>query len=196
MTHLLAMATFALALSASPGPVNVLAMASGLNHGVWRSLPYVLGATMGFTALLYVIGRVGGNFTEDYPFAVVTCQILGTVYIVYLAIKLMRSKADVDASEQVKPKFHQGVVLQWINPKAWIACLSGVAAFVTGEGVALLWVFCLVYFVICFVGVGFWAVMGASTQRLLNQPHHLNWLNRIMGTGLGLVAVYLFYQTL
>ena len=59
MTQVFAMALFALALSATPGPVNLLALASGINHGLWRSLPFVLGATIGFCALLYLIGVMG-----------------------------------------------------------------------------------------------------------------------------------------
>ncbi|MDV7340125.1 LysE family translocator [Terasakiella sp. A23] len=192
MTLLLAMTTFALALSASPGPVNIIALASGVNNGFMRTLPFVSGAALGFTALLYMVGMVGESVVKDYPTVMSVMHVLGTGYILYLGWKLMTAKGEVSSEEKPKPKFFEGAILQWLNPKAWIACLIGVAAFVTGEGWGTILVFCLIYLVMCFLGVSFWAVMGAFTQNFLTSPERLRLLNIIMGGCLCAVAVYLF----
>jgi len=193
MTLLLAMTTFALALSASPGPVNIIALASGVNNGFMRTLPFVTGAALGFTALLYLVGMVGETVVKDYPTVMSAMHLLGTSYILYLGVKLIRAKGDVSSEDKPKPKFHEGAILQWLNPKAWIACLIGVAAFVTGEGLGTILIFCLIYFVMCILGVSFWAVMGAFTQNFLTTPKHLSYLNTVMGASLCGVAIYLFF---
>lgn len=191
MTHIFAMATFAFVLSATPGPVNVLALASGLNHGLLRSLPFVFGATLGFTALLYMIGLVGGELVETYPVLMQAMKYLGTAYIFYMGMKLFGAKTDLSKGKASRARFHQGVILQWMNPKAWIACLSGVAAFVSGADDHMLVLFCVVYFAICFVGIGLWAGVGRWGQMVIKQVHHLDLLNKVMGLALCGLAVYL-----
>lgn len=193
MSHLLAMATFAFVLSATPGPVNVLALASGLNHGLFRSLPFVFGATLGFTVLLYMIGLVGAGLVESSPTLMLGMKYAGTAYIFYMGVKLYRAKAELAQKEAILPRFHQGVILQWMNPKAWIACLSGVAAFVSGSNDHMLTLFCIVYFAICFVGVGLWAGVGRWSQFVIKQSRHLDLLNKIMGLTLCLLAAYLAF---
>lgn len=194
MTHLLAMATFAFVLSATPGPVNVLALASGLNHGLFRSVPFVFGATAGFTALLYMIGLVGAQLVESWPVLMQVMKYGGTAYILYMGVKLFGAKTDLTQEKAIRPRFYQGVVLQWMNPKAWIACLSGVAAFVSGADDHMLVLFCVVYFAICFIGVGLWASVGRWGQLVIKQAHHLDLLNKIMGLALFGLAAYLLFS--
>ena len=193
MTHLFAMATFAFVLSATPGPVNVLALASGLNHGLFRSFPFVFGATAGFTALLYMIGLLGAELVEGGPVLMQVMKVLGTAYILYMGVKLFRAKTELTQCEAITPRFYQGVILQWMNPKAWIACLSGIAAFVSGADGHMLIVFCAVYFAICFVGIALWAGLGRWGQRVIKQASHLDLLNKIMGLTLIGLAGYLLF---
>ncbi len=194
MTLLLAMATFALALSISPGPVNMICLSSGVHNGIWRTLPFVTGATVGFTLLLYLIGAGGGTLLQEYPTALQVMNLLGTGFILYVGWKIMTADGALEKQQARQPKFLEGAVLQWLNPKAWIASVSGVAAFVSGEGLGTLSVFCLVYFILCYLGVAFWAVVGAYAQNLLNTQDRMKLFNRVMGGSLCLVAVYLFFN--
>ena len=54
MSLFLSMAAFALAMSISPGPVNIVALSAGARYGVRASMRHVSGATIGFTALLII----------------------------------------------------------------------------------------------------------------------------------------------
>ena len=56
MSLLFAMFSFSLAMSISPGPVNMIILSSGVNYGVKKTIPYVSGATIGFTLLLLFTG--------------------------------------------------------------------------------------------------------------------------------------------
>ena len=56
MSLILAMFMFALTMSISPGPVNMVIISSGANHGFRKTLPFISGATTGFTLLLILVG--------------------------------------------------------------------------------------------------------------------------------------------
>lgn len=189
---LLAMATFALALSISPGPVNMITLTSGVHNGIWRTLPFVSGATVGFTFLLFLIGTGGDSLLQSYPQVMKVMNVLGTGFILYLGWKIWCSDGTLEKQSARRPRFMEGAVLQWLNPKAWIACVSGVAAFVSGEGMGTIYIFCVVYFVLCFIGLGFWAVMGAIAQNFLSTKQRVVIFNRVMGGSLIAVSLYLF----
>lgn len=192
MTLILAMGGFALAMSVSPGPVNIITLTSGLNNGIGRTLPFVSGATVGFTALLALIGVGLSGLIQAYPVALDGLKYAGTAFILYMAVKMIRADPGVSLIERARPRFVEGVLLQWLNPKAWLACLSGVAAFTAGGGVETLLLFCAVYFVICYAGIAFWAVLGDQAKRLIRDRRQMKRFNCAMGAVLILTAGYLF----
>ena len=191
MSFILAMCTFALTMSITPGPVNIITLSSGTNHGVLRTLPFVTGATVGFTALLFLLGLGVVELFLQYPTLMKAMGYVGTAFILYMAVKIMMSKGAIETVNAQRPHFWQGAMLQWLNPKAWIACMSGLAAFTTKDDAGSLVVFCLVYFALCYVGVGFWAVLGAQAKQLLRTDKQLRFFNIAMGACLFGVAVYL-----
>ncbi len=191
MSFILAMAAFALVMSISPGPVNVITLTSGATRGVLKTLPFVTGATVGFTALLFILGLGVIEALEEYPRVMETLKICGALYILYIAFKIATAGGHLSTGDDNPPRFHEGALLQWLNPKAWIACLSGIAAFTTAGDLSSLILFCTLYFFICYFGVGIWAVIGAQATRLLTSENHLTWFNRLMGGCLGAVGVYL-----
>ncbi len=194
MTLIIAMSVYALTLSISPGPVNMIILASGVQNGIYRTVPFILGATSGFTLLLYIIGAGGYAFLQQYPDVMRVANFLGTGFILYIGLKIMAAGGGRDMAQSRQPGFMEGAVLQWLNPKAWIASLSGTAAFVSGEGYGTLGVFCLIYFVLCYTGLSFWAVLGRFAQGFLNTPKHMRAFNILMGSSLCGVAIYLFLR--
>jgi threonine/homoserine/homoserine lactone efflux protein len=192
MAAVLAMCGFALVMSVSPGPVNIITLTSGLNNGLGRTLPFVSGATVGFTALLALIGLGLSGLIRAYPGALEVLKYVGTGFILYMAVKMVRADPTVSMIERARPGFVDGVLLQWLNPKAWLACLSGVAAFTAGGGADALLLFCGLYFVICYAGISFWAVLGDQAKRLIRNPRQMKIFNCAMGGLLILTAGYLF----
>jgi len=192
MTFIIAMCTFAFTMSITPGPVNIITLSSGTNHGVVRTLPFVTGATVGFTGLLFLLGLGVVELFLQYPMVMKAMGYVGTVFILYMAVKIMTAKGTVEAINVERPHFWQGAMLQWLNPKAWIACVSGLAAFTTKDDASSLVIFCLVYFVLCYIGVGFWAVLGAKAKQYLRTEKQLCIFNMSMGACLFCVAGYLF----
>jgi threonine/homoserine/homoserine lactone efflux protein len=84
-----------------------------------------------------------------------------------------------------------GAVMQWLNPKAWLACVAGMGAFVADGEARLVWQFAAVYLVICYLSVGCWAYAGTFLRGYLNNPAGMRWFNRGMASLLAVSAVYL-----
>ena len=188
---LLAMAIFAFTMSISPGPVNMVIVASGAQHGVWRTLPFVSGATLGFTALLTLIGFGLMQVFAAQPWVLVVLGWSGAAFIVYLGCRIAMSVPELDRAAGAAPGFWQGALLQWLNPKAWIACAAGVAMFASADSMApLLW-FLAIYFSICYAALAAWAVLGERVGRWLNSRARWRVFNGLMGASLVATAIYM-----
>ena len=192
MSLIIAMSLFALSMSVSPGPVNLVTFSSGLNYGFLPSLPCVAGAASGFTLLLIVVGLGLGEIVALSPVLMQVLAYAGTAFICYMGYKIATAHPELPGAPERQPHFFQGAALQWLNPKAWIASLSGVSAFEATLGNGL-FVFARLYLVICFFSVAVWAFAGARVSELLSDGSNLLWCNRVMGGLLIIVAIYLLY---
>lgn len=166
----LSMTLFAAALSLAPGPVNLIILSTGVTHGARAALRFVIGATLGFTALLVLTG-LGLSATRAFPEWVVdVISCLGALVICYFGVQLIRARGGFTTQEVPIPCFWQGAALQWLNPKAWIACLSGVAMFgLQGDAWGLMQ-FSVLFCAVCFVSIGLWAPLGEWLSKGLNTP--------------------------
>ena len=189
-TLLLAMASFALVASISPGPVNSLALASGVRHGFRRSLGFVTGATVGFTALLLLAGIGMAEIVARLPVLNMAMRLAATAFLFYLAIRLWRAGDGMAAATmEGPPTLWLGASLQWLNPKAWIAALAGMGAFGLQGGMTTVLVFAALYFAICYLSIALWAYAGSQLSRALGEAGRMVIFNRIMAALLALGAV-------
>ena len=193
MTLLLAMFSFSLVMSITPGPVNMVILSSGISYGVKRTIPYVSGATVGFTLLLLFIGFGFSQFINAYPFFLTYLALVGSIYIIYMGYKIASSKPELEISKKDAPKFYEGFLLQWINPKAWIACVSGVSIFSNAESYDSFLTFTIIYFIVCYISLGVWAILGDKASCLLQDHFRLRLFNSTMGLLLMITAGYLCY---
>ncbi|QDG78565.1 LysE family translocator [Labrenzia sp. PHM005] len=194
MDQTAAMALFALTMSISPGPVNLITLSTGLNLGVRNALGFVSGATAGFTLLLFSIGLGLSAIAQRYGFVIDTLTFLGAGLIVYFGFKLLTSSGDLNEGDHTKPSFWQGAALQWLNPKAWGACIAAVGLFELDQNRTTLYFFVCLYCVICFFGIGSWAVFGSQVERYMGTPNRRRLLNRFLGGTLIFLAVFLLWQ--
>ncbi|WP_444915589.1 LysE family translocator [Microbulbifer sp. TRSA007] len=195
MSLLLAMFGFSLAMSITPGPVNMVIISSGLNYGFIRTLPFVSGATIGFTLLLAAIGLGLYQVIEIYPQLLRYVAIPGSIYVAYIGYQTAAAPTNhADIEQLQKPRFYQGFLLQWLNPKAWIACLSGVAIFSSSDDHSNLLSFTLIYFLVCYISLSTWAIAGDRARLLLESQYRRKIFNRSMGSLLIICATYLLYS--
>ena len=191
MSVIFAMCLFSLSMSISPGPVNFITLSTGVNHGFRNAMPFVSGATIGFTLLLLMVGLGLGRLVSQNKIFLDLLGYGGTAFICYLGYKIVVSKPEIQFQSEASPVFYQGFLLQWLNPKAWIACISGVSAFNLADSLPMLIIFVNIYFVICYASIASWALAGEKINTLITKPGNLRMLNTVMGGALILVALYL-----
>ncbi len=131
MSLLISMAAFALASSITPGPVNIVALSAGARYGVRPAMRHVSGATLGFTLLLLLIGFGLHETLQQWPFLTRIIQWSGVIFLLYMAFRLAIDSGQLNMSEQgAGPSLVHGAIMQWLNPKAWLASIAGMGVFV------------------------------------------------------------------
>ena len=191
MSVIFAMCLFSLSMSISPGPVNLITLSTGVNHGFKNAMPFVSGSTLGFTLLLLMVGLGIGGLASQNQVLLDLLGYGGAAFICYMGYKTIVSKPEILIQSKTRPVFYQGFLLQWLNPKAWIACISGISAFNLADSLPMLLIFVGLYFVICYASIASWALLGDKIKILLTKPGYLQIFNSVMGSALILVALYL-----
>ena len=193
MSLFIAMFSFSLVMSISPGPVNMVVVSSGLNYGVRKTFSFVSGGTIGFTSLLLFIGLGFSKVIDLYPYFLKYLAVIGSLFIIYMGYLIATSKSKLDIKEQKQPTFIQGFLLQWLNPKAWVACMVGVSLFSVPSSHQEFLTFSLVYFVVSYFSLFSWSVLGNKVARLVNNEFKLKIFNQLMGGLLIVTSFFLLY---
>ncbi len=191
---LLSMAAFALAASISPGPVNLLALSAGARYGLRASLRHVTGATLGFTLLLLAMGLGLHRLLQQWPLLTALIRWSGVAFLLYMAYGLARDEGRLEGGKADRPPaLLTGAVMQWLNPKAWLAAVAGMGAYAADGELGLVGRFAALYFVICYLSIACWAYAGAFLHQHLAQPRRLRRFNRSLALLLVASAAYLLW---
>lgn len=179
---------FAVVTSASPGPVNIVAASSGVHFGLRRSLGLVLGASLGFALLLLMLGYGPGAMLARWEPLQNALRWVGSVFLLYLAWQIYKAPSPGEQGQPKAnpPQFLDGLLAQWVNPKAWIVAATGVSSY-TLPGthyLASVWLLAGVFFIVCLPSIGAWAAFGTAARHLLSSAHALRRFNLTMALAL------------
>lgn len=181
LSIILPMAVFALAASITPGPVNVVCLSSGLRHSIPQGLSFVSGATLGFIALFLCVGFGLHSVLARLPGFERWLHWGAIAFLLYLSYRIACDDGRVAASSlNNAPGFFSGVLMQWLNPKAWLASASGIAAFTQGAEAQKVWLFAALYLPICWLSLSCWVYAGVFLRHLVQQPKILRTINRTL----------------
>ncbi len=184
LTIVLSMLVFALVGAISPGPVNIVATGAGANYGFRGALPHVLGATLSYTLIVFLVGIGLNQLLIQVPEFSEILQYLGSAFLLWMAWKIAIASPEALQGDKLSqpPNMLDGALCQGLNPKAWLVSMSGVSLFVSSQQPAALFlvIFCGVSFAMCFIGVGSWALLGQVISRYLSNPTRQVMFNRIM----------------
>ncbi|MFM8901413.1 MAG: LysE family translocator [Burkholderiales bacterium] len=176
---LLAIALFSFVSSITPGPNNLMLLASGVNHGIRASMPHLMGVNLGFLVLLLAVGFGLGAVFAVYPVVYTLMKWLGIAYLLYLVYAIAGSSAPSGAQVGSKPiGFWAAAAFQWVNPKAWIMAVSVFSSYLPPDHslLAALWVAVLFAFINA-PCIAAWAVFGATLRDRLRSPRVLRIFN-------------------
>ena len=165
-----AMAMFAFVTSVTPGPNNMMLLASGVNFGVKRTLPHWLGVSLGHFVMLLLVGAGLESLLKAYPFVYQVMKVVGFAYLLYLAWGVARSGAPQrNGEEAAQPiTFLGAAAFQWVNPKAWIMSIGYFSNYMpTDASLTFVVLTCFMFSAINFPSVGLWVWLGAKLERYL-----------------------------
>lgn len=199
----LALVAFAFVSSVTPGPNNMMLLASGANFGVWRTVPHMFGIGIGFAFMIVLVGMGLMQVFEAFPITDLILKIVSVAYLVWLSWKIATAAPrmpDAPETAGTPMTFLQAAAFQWVNPKAWMMGVYAITNFAEDDaGVRSLWgvsIVALVFCIVNFPSVTVWAVLGQQMRRFLTSAARLRTFNVVMAVLL-LATLYpiLFPQT-
>jgi len=170
---------FCFSTSITPGPNNIMLMSSGLNYGIQRSLPHLLGISIGFPLMILAIGLGLGSLFAKIPVIYPVIKTLGISYLLFFAWKVANASAPKTREKLASPvTFIQAVLFQWVNPKAWVMATGAIASFTNPERFKIQMLFILGgYLTVGVMSMVFWLTLGVSLKKLIHNELHMRYFN-------------------
>lgn len=177
---LTALALFAFVSSATPGPNNLMLMASGANFGFLRSIPHMLGISIGFMVMMFAVGAGLVQIFDRFPVIYDVLKVASVIYMLWLAWKIANAAPITKKAHAGTPMtFFEAAAFQWVNPKAWAMALTAITVYVGDAAIVWLAVGAVLFSVVNLPSVSIWTLAGQQMQRFLTNPRRLrvyNWM--------------------
>jgi threonine/homoserine/homoserine lactone efflux protein len=179
---LTALGVFAFVASITPGPNNLMLMASGANYGYIRTIPHMAGVVVGFTSLLFLVGMGLIRVFDTVPASYLVLKVVSLVYLVYLAWKIATAAAPEEASAGGgKPfTFVQAALFQWVNPKAWTVGLTAITVYAPTRSLGAILILVFIFAAVTIPSISIWTLLGQQLRSLLTNKLRLRVFNGLM----------------
>jgi threonine/homoserine/homoserine lactone efflux protein len=157
---------FALAGSITPGPNNMISTASGAAFGFARTVPQMLGVSIGYPLMIVALGLGFGEIFRQFPWLHEVLRYAGAAFLLYLAWRIAQASGP-ERTEASRPlTLFEAALFQWINPKAWTLAVGTVATFTTpgllfGAFLTEISIIAVLSGAIAFASLVVWCIFGA-----------------------------------
>jgi threonine/homoserine/homoserine lactone efflux protein len=188
-------AVFGFAAAVTPGPNNVMVTASGAAFGFQRSIPHILGITLGFPAMFFAVGFGLGEIFTRYPQVHLVLKYAGAAYLLYLAWRIAQAGRPEAGKTNGRPlTFLEAAAFQWVNPKAWMIAVSAIPAFTTvgGNYYAELLLIGAVFAFVTLPSCSAWCLFGVGIRQLIRSAETARIVNLILAGLVALSIILLF----
>ena len=185
---------FALVSSITPGPNNLMLMASGANYGFRLTIPHMLGVSIGFMLMALLVGMGLAQLFQVFPVSYTVLKVVSVLYLLFLAWKIATAAtpgSNTSASGQPFT-FVQAALFQWVNPKAWTMALTAITIYAPSHTLSSVVLVALIFGIINLPSVSCWTLLGQQIQSLLTSSRRL----AIFNTGMALLLVLSLYPVL
>lgn len=189
---IIALATLVFAAAWTPGPNNALVASSAVNFGLRRTVPHMMGITLGFPVMIFLVGLFLGELFQTSALLRELLRWGGALLLLWVAYSVARTGGISLTLERARPfRFVEAAAFQWINPKGWAMAVAITAQFIDPQ--APLQTAAVVALVS--VGAGLtstfaWALAGRAIARWLSTGLRLRIFNMTMGALIALMVVY------
>lgn len=172
---------FAFVMTATPGPNNLMLMASGANFGFRRTMPHMLGILGGVSVMALLVGTGLMALFEALPVLNLALKVLSIAYLLWLAAKIATAAPLEGKGADSRPMtFLQAAMFQWVNPKAWAMCLSAVALYAPDRSLLSLVMVAGAFAIVCLPTISVWAWFGTVMRRWLSNTARFRAFNVAM----------------
>lgn len=189
-------------VSITPGMCMTLALSMGMSIGYRRTLWMMLGEVVG-VGLVAVAAVLGiASVMLNYPWLFTILKSIGAAYLFYIGIQMWLSKGklalnDENLEVQVGSNWDlvmQGFVTAIANPKGWAFMISLLPPFIDNTQPLTLQLVVLVSIILIseFISMTLYATGGKGLKSLLGHSKNIRLMNRISGTLMMGVGVWLF----
>lgn len=174
-----ALIAFAFATSITPGPNNLMLLASGMNFGLVRTVPHLAGIVIGFPTMVFLVGVGMMQVFDAIPHSYTILRTVSAAYLCYLAWRIATAVpkqpsngSDPTAGSVGRPfSFLQAASFQWVNPKSWTMALTAVSVYAPPLQPAVSSLIVAAVFAgIALPAMLAWTLIGQQLRHFLNDP--------------------------
>jgi threonine/homoserine/homoserine lactone efflux protein len=192
--EIISIALFWFVTAYTPGPNNVVASYSGFNFGIIKTIPHILGVTLGFTSLVLflTIGLI--NIFKLFPVIQVVMKYLGTLFLIYLSYKIATSNTSDETKKDNPVKFIETFFFQYLNPKGVTVAIIVVSTYVElGENyVNYATQVVLLALLFSSTSITLWTFIGKFLRKFATNEKFIKYFNYAMSCLL-LLSIITFY---
>ena len=192
--EILSIALFWFVTAYTPGPNNVVASYSGFNFGIAKTIPHILGVTLGFTSLVIflTIGLI--NVFKLFPIIQIIIKYLGTLFLIYLAYKIASSTNSDETKKENPVKFIETFLFQYLNPKGVMVAIIVVSTYVElGENyINYATQVVILAFLFSLSSITLWTFIGKFLRKFATNDKYIKYFNYGMSVLL-LLSIITFY---
>tara|TARA_E500000331_G_scaffold315954_1_gene326295 strand:- start:2133 stop:2723 length:591 start_codon:yes stop_codon:yes gene_type:complete len=192
--EIISIALFWFVTAYTPGPNNIVASYSGFNFGFVKTIPHILGVTIGFTFLVFLLTVGLINVFKLLPFIQVILKYLGTIFLIYLAYKISFSKSKAETTYENPVKFIETFLFQFLNPKGVTVAIIVVSSYVEiGENYfSYATQVILLALLFSLSSITLWTFLGKFLRKFATNDKFIKYFNYVMSMLL-LLSIITFY---
>lgn len=192
--EILSIALFWFVAAYTPGPNNIVASYSGFNFGIKKTIPHILGTTLGFTSLVFFLTVGLINVFKLFPIIQVMIRYLGTLFLLYLAYKISFSKISAETRKENPVKFIETFLFQYLNPKGVMVAIVVVSTYVDLGENYINYATQVVLLALIFSGtsITLWTFIGKFLRKFATNEKFIKYFNYVMSVLL-LLSIITFY---
>jgi threonine/homoserine/homoserine lactone efflux protein len=178
----MALVAFAVVTTITPGPNNLMLVASGVNFGFRRSIPHMMGINVGFPLMIGLVGLGLGQLFEAFPAIYTALKVAGVSYMLWLVWKIATAGPVEGGGSSGSPlNFLQAASFQWVNPKAWIMAVTAIATYTAAANYHLTLLIVVATFAVAgWPSSTIWVGFGTALRRFLSDARYFRAVNITM----------------
>ena len=188
--------TYMATMSVTPGPNNLMLAASGVNFGFRRTLPHMLGISIGVGIQIVLVAGLLAWVMTWLDALRLPLVFVGCAYLLWLARRQAGAGQPGNSEKRQPLGFFGAALFQWVNPKAWMMVLNAAILFLPhGNWTAVLWMAAMSVFV-NLPCIAVWAFAGDKLRLTLRDPLALRVFNYTMAALLAATALWIMVDEL